>query len=43
VDHYDRRPNERLYQVWLNTSLVIMMLGKFAALIIIFQPKSQRA
>lgn len=40
VDHYDRRPNENFYSIWTNVSLLAMVLGKFAALIIIHQLKT---
>ncbi len=41
VDHYDRRPNEKIYSVWLTVSATAMIIGKLSALIVIHHMRAQ--
>ena len=43
LDHYDRRPNERIYNVWLTISIASVILGKVAALIVIYHLRAKNA
>jgi len=43
IDHYDQRPNERLYRVWMIISFVAMVLGKISAIVVISYLRRQNA